>query len=78
MNDEHELAPPRVKVSFHRSSARDGQTGYSVEGSEGLVTGEAMRVFAIVAELKRMADAELAPRDTLASDLERSLSNARP
>lgn len=74
MNDDHQLAPPRVKVSFHRSSTKDGQTGYSVEGSEGLTRSEAERVFALVAELKRMADAELAFKDALADDLKRSLA----
>ncbi len=46
----------RVKVAFHKSSAKDGQTGFSVEASEGATADEAQRVFAIVAQLKAQAD----------------------
>lgn len=71
--NEHEIAAPRVKVSFHRSSTKDGGTGFSVEASEGCTKREAERVFDLALELKQRAD-EALKGPSLEEKLEESLA----
>ena len=63
---------PRVKVTFTRSSTRDGGLGYSIQVEEGVTATECDRIFAIAYSLKQKADDAL--RNKLLNDLEASLA----
>ncbi len=76
MVNEREYFAPRVKVSFSRSSTKDGGTGSHVEVSEGCEALEARRIYDLAVLLKRMADAELRG-PSLEEQLEKSVEREK-
>ncbi len=76
MVSEHEYSAPLCKVSFRRSSTKDGGAGYDIEVSAGCGIVEANTAYEMAADLKRRADAELRG-PSLEEQLEKSVERER-